>query len=357
MTAHAPIGFSKLPRITRCPGSRDLEPKAPPEKDSAAAIEGRVAHWVAYEKYFGRDVPVGTLRDGVKVDEDMLAGAQMWVDSIPPGGVAEMPVVAPTIHPTDCWGTPDLWFWDPIQRLLTIPEYKYGYMIVDEYENEQLLGQAQGIMDTCQHVKPLRIKLMIVQPYGYVSQKVRTWEIGIDEFPDFIKPVIDAVNDGVTTNVGPHCLYCPAREICGTFQAGASKVVHFSGMAEAVALTPAQMGAESTVLTAASKILEARKTVLDAMVEAQVRAGVQVPGWGMESKASPLAWLVDKDIVIATGQLIGVNLAKPVEPITPTQARDRKLLDEETLKGLASRPPSSMKLKPISTALTRRIFK
>lgn len=357
MTAHAPIGFSKLPRITRCPGSRGLEHKAPPEKDSDAAIEGRVGHWVAYEKYFGREVAVGTERDGIKVDEDMLAGAQLWVDSIPQGGIPEMPVVAPTIHPTDCWGTPDLWFWDPIQRLLTVPEYKYGYMIVDEFENEQLLGQAQGIMDTCPHVQPLRIEFVIVQPYGYVSQKVRSWEIGIDEFPDFMKPIIDAVNDGITTNVGPHCLYCPAREICGTFQAAASKVVHFSGMAEAVALTPAQMGAEYTVLCNAFKILEARKTVLGAMVEDQVRKGVRVPGWGMESKKSPRAWLVDKDVVIATGALIGVNLAKPPEPITPTQALERKILDEETLKGLASRPPDSMKLKPISTALTRRIFK
>jgi hypothetical protein len=357
VTTHAPIGFSKLPRITRCPGSRALELKAPPEKDSEAAIEGRVAHWVAYQKYNGIDVPVGTEKDGIKVDEDMLVGAQLWVDSIPQGGVAEMPVMAPSIHPTDCWGTPDLWFWDPIQRLLTIPEYKYGYKIVDEFENEQLIGQAAGIMDTCEYVEPLRIKFVIVQPFGYVAKKVREWEIGIDEFPEFLLPIIGAVSDGVTTNVGPHCLYCPAREICTTFQMGASQVVHFSGLAEAVTLTPEQMGAEYTVLCEASKILEARKTVLGAMVEDQVRKGVAVPGWGMDSKASPLAWLVDKDVVLETGKLIGVNLAKPAEPITPTQARDRKLLDEETLKGLASRPPSAMKLKPISTALTRRIFK
>jgi hypothetical protein len=307
--------------------------------------------------YFGRTPAVGTERDGIKVDEDMVAGGQLWCDNVPQGGLAEIPVVAPTIHPTDCWGTPDLWFWDEAQRLLTIPEYKYGYMIVDEFENEQLLGQAQGIMDTCPHVKPLRIKFVIVQPYGYVSQKVRPWEITIDEFPEFIKPVIDAVADGVTTHAGPHCLYCPAREICGTFQAAASKVVAFSGMAEAVALTPAQMGAEYTILCDASKVLEARKTVLGAMVEDAVRKGTQVPGWGMESKASPLAWLVDKNVVIETGKLIGVNLMKPAEPITPTQARDRKLLDEETLKGIASRPPSVMTLKPISTALTRRLFK
>lgn len=356
MTAHAPIGFSKLPLITRCSGSRTLATKAPPEKDGEAAIEGRVGHWVAYEKYFGREVAVGTERDGIKVDEDMLAGAQLWVDSIPKDGVAEMPVVATTIHPTDCWGTPDLWFYYPDERLLVVPEYKYGYMIVDEYENEQLLGQAQGIMDTCPHVKPLRIKFMIVQPYGYVSEKVRSWEISIEEFPAFMKPIIDAVNDGVTTNAGPHCLYCPAREICGTFQSAASKVVHFSGMVEPITMTPAQMGAELTVLSMASKVLEARKTVLDAMVEDQVKKGVLVPGWGMESKKSPLAWLVDKETIIVTGQLIGVNLTKPPEPITPTQARDRKLLDEETLKGLASRPANSLKLKPISTSLTRRIF-
>jgi hypothetical protein len=334
-----------------------LEHKAPPEPESAPAIEGRVAHWVAYEKYFGRDIPVGTEKDGIKVDEDMIAGANLWIEVVPKGGIAEMPVVAPSIHPTDCWGTPDLWFWDEKEALLTIPEYKYGYMIVDEYENEQLLGQAAGIMDTIPHVRPKRIRFVIVQPYGYVANKVRTWEIGIEEFPEYLKPIQEAVNDRITTHVGPWCLYCPARPVCGTFQAAASKVVEFSGMAEPVTSTPAQLGAELTVLHMASKILEARKTVLDAMVEDQIRKGTRVPGWEMKSKKSPLAWNVDDADVIATGNLLGVNLTKPVAPITPTQALDRKLLDEQTLMHLASRPPNSLKLSPISTAITRRIFK
>jgi hypothetical protein len=355
MTAHAPIGFSKLPRITKCPGSRTLEGKAPPEKDTAAAIEGRVAHWVAYQMYNGVNVPVGTERDGIKVDEDMIAGAVQWCESIPKGGVAEMPVIAPSIHPTDCWGTPDLWFWHEAEELLEIPEYKYGYMIVDEFENEQLIGQAAGIIDTLGY-KPKRIKFTVVQPYGYVQNKVRSWEITAGDFPAYLKPIQDAVADGETTHVGSHCLYCPAREICATFQAGASQVVQFSGTAEPTAVTPAQLGAENTVVTAALKILEARKTVLDAMAEDQLRKGVLVPGWEMKSKPSPLAWLVDKDEVIAAGKLLGINLTKPAEPITPTQAKDRKLLDEDTLKDLASRPNPSMKLSPISTALTRRIF-
>jgi hypothetical protein len=352
---HAPIGFSKLPRIARCAGSRTLESQVAPEPDSEAAIEGRVAHWVAYQMFNGIDVPVGTEHDGIKVDEDMIAGARMWLEAIPKGGIAEMPVMAPTIHPTDCWGTPDYWLWDEATLTLTVPEYKYGYVIVDEFENEQLIGQAQGIMDTMGY-KPNRIVLMVVQPFGYVEHKVRSWEITIGDFPAYVQPIIDAVNDGETTHVGPHCLYCPARSICATFQAAASKVVEFSGMAEPITLTHAQMGAELTVLSNAFKILEARKTVLDAMVEDQVRKGAMVPGWGMKSKKSPRAWKVDKQVVLDTGKLIGVDLAKPVEPITPTQALDRKLLDEETLDSLASRPPDSMKLSPVSIELTRRIF-
>lgn len=355
MTQHARIGFSKLPRIAKCPGSLTLEAKAPPEKDSEAAIEGRVAHWVAYEMYHGRTVPVGTEREGIKVDEDMIAGAKLWCEVVPQGGIAEIPVVAPSIHPTDCWGTPDLYFWDENEALLTIPEYKYGYMIVDEYENEQLIGQAAGIIDTLGY-KPKRIRFMIVQPYGYVAQKVRTWEIAIEEFPDYLRPIQEAVADGITTNVGSQCLFCPAREICATFQKAATKVVEFSGMAEPTMLTPAQLGAEAIVLHHASKLLEARKAVVDAMLDAELRKGTAVPGWFMKSKQSPLAWNVDKSEVLNYGKLIGVNLAKPEEPITPTQALDRKILDEKTLEGLASRPPSSMEPAITSTALTRRIF-
>jgi hypothetical protein len=228
-------------------------------------------------------------------------------------------------------------------------------MIVDEFENEQLIGQAAGVMDTM-GFEPKRIKLIIVQPYGYAANKVRSWEITAGDFPAYLKPIQDAVADGETTHVTSHCLYCPAREICATFQAAASQVVQFSGMAEAVAITPAQMGAEYTVLYNAAKILEARKTVLAAMVEDQVRKGVQVPGWEMKSKKSPLAWKVEPQVVLDTGKILGINLAKPEAPITPTQAQDRKLLDAETLKELASRPNDSTSLSPVSTALTRRIF-
>lgn len=355
MTTHAPIGFSSLPRFVRCPGARTLGAKCPPEPDSPAAIEGTVAHWVAYSLFNGIDVPVGTEKNGIKVDEDMRAGARLWTETVPKGGVAELPVIAPSIHGTDCWGTPDLWEWDEPQALLSVFEYKYGFRLVDEFENEQLIGQACGIMDTL-GIKPKQIRLVVVQPRGYGASKIRSWFVPIEEFPKHLEVIQDAINDGHTTNAGPHCLYCPARQICATFQRAASAVVEFQGQAEAVTLTTEQMGAEYTALCEAEKILAARKTVLGAMVESELRKGQRVTGWEMKEKKSPLAWSIPPAEVLAAAKLCGYNLEKPAEPITPTQALERKLIDEDSIKLLASRPPSSMKLSPVSTDITRRIF-
>ena len=350
---HAKIPPSSMGRIVRCPGSRTLAENLPPKPDTPEAIEGTVAHIVARAYAHGTETPLGTEIQGVKVTEDMLFGARLWKSTIGEGGADELPVMIQAVHP-DCWGTPDFWKWEPETEELTIIDYKFGFDLVDEFENWQLLAYASGVARSF-GVEPKTVRLGIVQPRGYGTKPVRFWAFAGHKLAGYEQTMREAVNNGTATNAGPQCLYCPAREVCGTFQRAASEVVQFAGSAEPVALSPAQIGAELTVLAAALEILTSRHLALSVLADQTIRGGADVPGWGLKPGKSNLAWHSPADI-ISYGDMLGIDLRQPQAPITPTQALDRKLLDEESVKALASRPPAGMKLTAISTSLTRRIF-
>jgi hypothetical protein len=351
---HAPVPPSSMALIVACPGSRKMRQLVPEQEDTDAAKEGTVAHWVAHQTWLGNPPKVGEKHDDIEITDEMMSGAETWCQAVGKDGVTEMPVVVTSLHP-DCWGTPDFWKWDADSETLTVDEYKYGHLYVDEYECWQLLTYAQGVIDTT-GIQPKHFRLGVVQPRYYGAPAVRYWFLDRAEFDKHIERIRWALASPDLTVSGPQCTYCPARLQCATFQHNVSKAMTYVGEPELSPSTPAQYGAELTLVTAALALLTARKTTLEAYVEAQVRAGQDVPGWEMKPKKSNLTWLVDAATVLAAGDAVGVDLRAPAAPITPTQAIDRKLIDTDTAAALAWRPPGAAKLSPVSTKTLRKLF-
>ena len=81
-----------------------------------------------------------TAANGVKVTEEMLNGAALWVEALEgyPARI-ESRIYAKSIHPTKCWGTPDARQWAPETKTSRIADYKFGFGFVDEFENWQCL--------------------------------------------------------------------------------------------------------------------------------------------------------------------------------------------------------------------------
>lgn len=68
-------------------------------------------------------------------------------------------------------------------------------------------------------------------------------------------------------------------------------------------------------------------------------------GWMLEQGFGREAWTVTPEEVFALGDMMGVDLRKKPEAITPAQAR--KLgLDEDVSKAYSKRPPGEVKLVP-----------
>lgn len=386
---HAVLAPSSMDRTVACQAWIQLSQGLPPEPDTEETLEGNAADWVAKQYANGNEVAYGSvipLPGGFKVDYDMIHGAKMWVKALGYGAVSGVPVVCERIHPTDCWGEPDGWRWDPIEQVLRLPDYKYGFGIVEVFENWQLIPYASGLMDTLGLVdSEVTIEFKIVQPRAHHKDgPVRTWRVTGDKIRHLVTKAynaavrawppadIDIAPPRATS--GPHCLHCPARIHCRTFQATISNVLTLTGAMDRVAMDAAAVGTQLALVQDALELLKAQETSLAAQAENFLRGGENrppqpVPHFAMESGTSRLQWLesVTADEVLAIGMIANpdkpIDLAKPPGAlnsrsgplVTPTQAI-KAGVDAAVINQYASRTPTGMKLARTSTADTRRIF-
>jgi hypothetical protein len=90
-----------------------------------------------------------------------------------------------------------------------------------------------------------------------------------------------------------------------------------------LAMTASGLAVELMFATRSLKLLEARVSGLREQATAMIQAGSNVPGWSIEHAPGREKWTAPPAQVIALGQMFSLDLAKPAEPITPKQARDR----------------------------------
>jgi len=108
-------------------------------------------------------------------------------------------------------------------------------------------------------------------------------------------------------------------------------------------------------LLEAQKLLKTLTSGFEAQLSSRLLRGESLPGWGMESKVGALEWTQPVEEVFALGDLMGVDLRKAPEAITPTQAKN-KGLDPSLLSDYASRPNKGVALTKVDPSRAMRIF-
>lgn len=381
---HAKIAPSELERTVACNGWIQLAEGLPPEPPGEESLEGSAADWVAKQYATGNEVPYGspTPIPGYPVDWDMIHGAKIWAEVVGYGAISGVPVVIQAIHPTDCWGEPDGWRWDPIERVLRMRDYKYGFEIHDPFEHWQMMAYARGVIDTLQLVDfEIEVELTIVQPRAYHKDgPVRSWRIRGDELRPYINQAMAAAHAAVPpsygdrgpipapppqTKTGPHCTHCPARLHCRTFQTVVSQAVQFAANAERIPVTAEAVGVQLLIAETMAELLEAQLTALRAQAESFLRGGQRVPNYHMEPGQSRREWNegITAEEIIGLGAVFQKDLRKPPalpnsrssQVITPTQAI-KAGVDEAVISQYASRPTGAMKLARTSITEARKVF-
>lgn len=291
--------------------------------------------------------------NGVEITDELYEGAEFYVDVLGsylvPWRIEEQ-LHARRIH-EQCGGKPDAYGHSLFKPLVILPDLKGGYAPVDVFPNWQLIGYAAAILDAnpTWEVDDLMFEFVIIQPRAYHrAGPVRKQTVALRD----LLPYFDALRMAASIAMGERapavaglqCDNCAARASCSVAHAAGMRALEVSGEPDVHDLPVAAIDYELLRLEAAKRIIEARITGLEAQAMHLIRKGEQFPSFQIESGDGRLNW-IDADAersAIAMGDLLGVNLRKDVQAITPTQAM--KHLPREYMEQYARRNKGAAKL-------------
>lgn len=378
--SHARVAPSGLHLTVPCPGSLQLQEKAPPLPMTEEEEEGHVAHAVAQAYAQGNGslfprgrkikIPGGT-RDW-EIDDDMIDGALMYKHETSPAGRFEDAVRCQDVD-DDSYGTPDYWQSMSLP-LLKVMDYKYGHRYVEVFENYQTISYTAGVGRFLQLPPETPVRLGIVQPRAFHRNgPVRIWDNVWDDVTGsrplmlgdiyayiarYIRPrVALALGPNPPTHPGRHCLDCKARHMCEALRRTDAHIFDYVGTTVPDDLDNYALGRELRIIAEAKKLLEARETGLFARADALARAGMPIAFWSLQPKGTRLKWLDNTSVeeVASMAKILGYDVLKPPALITPTQAKD-KGIDEAIIMQYADRPSGGFVLKPDDSTALRKAF-
>lgn len=355
MSEHAFLPPSAAARWVVCPLSASLEARYPETEPSEASIEGTAAHWVVEQILHGIPAVLDTLTPtGIAVTQEMIDAAVMVqeiIDEGPHGTLwIEKRVDIPRVHASLNWGTPDYVNWSPGR--LTIYDFKFGHKIIEVRENWQLIDYAAGLIKG-EYEESLEVEFVIIQPRAYHRDgPVRRWIIrGVDlrgHINILRNAAEDATSDAPSALPTPEgCENCKGRHACEALQRAAYAAMEKAKGYLALDLDSRSLGIELQAMTRAQALLNARVSGLEAQAVAKIKAGDLVHFWSLESSPGRLAWTKPVAEVLELGHLLGLELKKPDEAVTPTQAKalaKSAKIPEAIFEPYAARPAGSVKL-------------
>jgi hypothetical protein len=378
---------SSAHRRRRCAGSAVMEMLHPETTVNPDAEEGTASHEIAARMVrslaragveFPRveDVVGASAENGVIWTQESYDGAKMYAETIAETMHAnanfaphiEEPVDISSIHP-DLWGTPDCWLFS--DSVLFVDDYKFGHLIVEAYENDQLIEYTAGIIDKIAEEQGLAVGILdqqitvvmrITQPRAaHRLGPVRRWTVKASDLRGYINQLkaieAEATGPDPSTCATPEgCRNCSARHSCDTLQRAGMSSIAYLGKPTPSPLEGHALGLELNILTEAAGIIKARLSGLTAQAEGAIRNGDTTPGWALEPGQSRQTWSSPTADILATGDLLGIDLRKPDEPVTPKQAI-AKGIDASVISAYSKQPAGSLRLVPSTKTTAAAVFK
>lgn len=375
--SHALLSPSAAGRWVRCPGSVSLCQQYPEVGRSESEEEGTASHWVSSEvltrgghtiQYVGQTAP-----NGVIISDEMADGAAVYIGAVGATGhqaqlIVEQPLRVPVVHPTECYGTPDLRYM--VGSELHVWDYKFGWGIVDPEQNYQLITYALGMLEevAAYYRQPVglidqqfTVVLHIVQPRPYhIDGPHRSWRVPASDLRGYANELRNAAERVVTqgagapTCPGEHCKYCSGRHACQALQRSTLLHMDYIATAQPQELSPEALALELRTLQRAASLVDFRLKALETRARMVIESGGMVPGFGIEPGNGRRVWNRPAGEIFALGDLMGINLRAEPSAITPTEAR--KKLPAELVDAYSEINATGMKLVPTDKTTAARVF-
>jgi hypothetical protein len=214
---YAPSMGSRWAKENGCTAAPFAIAQMPHEESGEAAIAGTEAH-EEIERCFGPmngEFVTPTTMPIKPVDPDHPAAFGIalmisYVRQLPPG---RLWIERPVELTKDIYGTPDVRHWEEATGILTVPDFKNGFIGVDA-DTEQLWIYAASSVYTDN--LPLKwARLVIVQPNDFRPvPRVKQHMVSADELFAFAKRAAAVPAGPKEFRAGSHCAYCPVFGKC-----------------------------------------------------------------------------------------------------------------------------------------------
>jgi len=374
--SHALLAPSSASTWVKCPGSVILRATGGIETGSPEAEDGQAAHHLCEITaqaisdngadmelaYAGADSCVGTSApNGVIITQEMAEAAKLYVDVLNEYHAfhanalnLEEHLDVPDIH-QECNGTPDAnWAYNETDGTLhlVVADFKFGHGIVEAFENWQMMCYASGLLTKYgidgykdQHTK---VTMIIVQPRSFHAEgPVRKWEVTASDLRGYFNQLRSAADEALgndpTVKSGLQCRYCLGRHACESARQAAVKAVEILNVATPTPLTNEALAVELPALDNAMKQLQYRRDALLEEAENRIGQGQNIPGLARQPIKGQRKWDGELKSVLALGKMVGADLQKDPEPVTPAEA-ERRLKK----RGLSAKDAAAM-VAPMTT--------
>lgn len=382
----SPLAIHDANLWMNCTGSVALSKKFPAIESgdgvSEARLEGRAFHEVAQSLLELAKNPNITLvklepgtmsKDGIVITDEIYDAAVEYATDVIDYCIEHdvlkhlhIEEFVDTEHLSDdTYGYVDAWVFNPKTMTLTVWEGKFGHRFVEVFENWQLIIYVSGILEQMavngRTDQKIKVDMRVIQPRCFTCQgTVRSWECLACDLRAHVNTVIAnayQAREGGVCKVGAWCHDCSGRYGCSTLQQVNYKGMDYQKSAEGVSLHGSDLALELRLLNRAEVALKARKSGLEEQGLAEFRNGQPLPGFTTQQGYGRKRWKKDTphEEVIAMGDLMEIDLRKPVELDTPTQAL-KKGIDESVIIEYSETPKTKIKLVEDDGSKARQVF-
>lgn len=378
-SVHAPFAPSASPSWGHCSGYIKASSGFPDvETDEKRA--GTAAHWVVSSQLLlflqtGAEPDLSHLLgsaapNGVVIDEEMLAAAQIMIDDvlkITNHGqfMVEQRVHMPQVH-QDCWGTFDCAYFCVQTQTLYVWDFKYGHRSVIAKEHFQFILYTLGLMNLLNITRNVKVVISVVAPRSYnPNGPVNRWETYLYDLAPYVNKLQLKAHESINNpklTVGKHCRDCPAVAVCSAARKANYSIMSYVDEAYSLdQMSDADLGYELEILEDALKVVEARRDALLDMVKYKIQEGSVRTGWALGAGKSKWVWSAPDTAIKSLADSFGIEAEKK-SLITPAQFRDKlkkddkKVFLDHMLDSLARKQAGGAKLIPASETLGARVF-
>lgn len=345
---HCRLAPSSASRWIPCPGSArsDL-----PDRRSAAADQGTLAHAVANAELLERPMPPDVLKAFLGQPqediEEMTRGVALFVEfvrGIPGDHYYEQKILSKSIP--EFGGTLDDIAVTELN--LHVTDLKYGTMFVPAVNNYQL----KSYLVLARELFPGRKRFFgtIVQP-RVQDGRVETHEYTKKELDEFELQVIEAgFDDSIVA--GAHCRWCPLLINCDKAAERAALMAQESFD---------EVDTETDTINRMKALIEFAPVVskLSELAEAKllyfIKQGVPVPGYKAGRSRKHRCWK-DPDNIVALLDAKGISRAISIESDVRSPAKLEKMVPRELIEDLWHQPPGNISLVTSSSKLEEVTF-